>query len=103
MPGYGAKMEFLAPEPTEKTPELKDRFVMSALPKLSLVQMTILAMVLYYAWSVRKMNRGVISTVMVAAALLHVYDHLYRVKRGNEELFFMPGSKKEAYCTSCQK
>ena len=100
MPGYGKRMEMYAPEPTEKAPELEQRFVM---PRVTLVQLTILAMILYYAWSVRKMNRAVVSTAMLAIGLLHMYDHLYRVKRGDERLFFFPEAKKEGYCSMCQK
>ena len=103
MPGYGKRMEMYAPEPTKKTPELEQRFVMPTLPKLTLVQMTILAMILYYAWSMRKMNKAVVSTAALAIGLLHMYDHMYRVKRGDERLFFFPEAKKEGYCGACQK
>jgi len=93
-------MEMYAPEPTDEVKDVEQRFVM---PKLTLVQLTILAMILYYAWSVRKMNRAVVSTAMLAIGLLHMYDHLYRVKRGDERLFFFPEAKKEGYCSMCQK
>ena len=93
-------MEMYAPEPTDEVQDVEQRFVM---PKLALVQLTILAMILYYAWSVRKMNRAVVSTAMLAIGLLHMYDHLYRVKRGDERLFFFPEAKKEGYCSMCQK
>ena len=100
MPGYGAKMERFTPEPTKETPELEQRFVM---PKVTLVQLTILGMILYYAYSVRKMNKAVVSTAALAIGLLHIYDHMYRVKRGDERLFFFPEAKKEGYCGMCQK
>jgi hypothetical protein len=100
MPGYGKRMERYAPEPTKETPELEQRFVM---PKVTLVQLTILAMILYYAWSVRKMNKAVVSTAALAIGLLHMYDHMYRVKRGDERLFFFPEAKKEGYCGACRK
>ena len=103
MPGYGKRMEKYAPEPTDEVQEVEQRFVMPVLPKLSLVQLTILAMILYYAWSVRKMNKAVVSTAMLAIGLLHMYDHMYRVKRGDERLFFFPEAKKEGYCAMCQK
>jgi hypothetical protein len=103
MPGYGKRMEKYAPEPTNEVQDVEQRFVMPALPKLSLVQLTILAMILYYAWSVRKMNKAVVSTAMLAIGLLHMYDHMYRVKRGDERLFFFPEAKKEGYCSMCQK
>ena len=103
MPGYGKRMEKYAPEPTNEVQDVEQRFVMPALPKLSLVQLTILAMILAYAWSVRKMNKAVVSTAALAIGLLHMYDHMYRVKRGDERLFFLPQAKKEGYCTACQK
>lgn len=100
MPGYGKRMEMFTPEPTEEAPVLEQRFVM---PRVTLVQLTILAMILYYAWSVRKMNKAVVSTAALAIGLLHMYDHMYRVKRGEERLFFFPEAKKEGYCGACQK
>ena len=100
MPGYGKRMEKYVPEPTEQVQELDQRFVM---PKVTLVQLTILAMILYYAYSVRKMNKAVVSTAALAIGLLHMYDHMYRVKRGDERLFFLPQAKKEGYCGACRK
>ena len=100
MPGYGKRMEMYAPEPTEKTPELEQRFVM---PRVTLVQLTIGAMIAYYAFTVRKMNKAVVSTAALAIGLLHMYDHMYRVKRGDERLFFFPEAKKEGYCGACRK
>ena len=99
MPGYGKRMEMYAPEPTDEVKEVEERFVM---PKLTLVQLTILAMILAYAWSVRKMNKAVVSTAALAIGLLHMYDHMYRVQRGPEKLFFLGktekmGHKKEHY------
>ena len=47
------------------------------------------------------MKSPVLGTAIVAYALFHLYDHLYRVKRGPENLFFLP--KKEAYCGACRK
>ena len=93
-------MERYAPEPTNETPELEQRFVM---PKISLVQMVIVVMIAASAWSLRKTNRALSTTLMVALALFHTYDHLYRIKRGDERLFFFPEAKKEGYCSMCQK
>jgi hypothetical protein len=103
MPGYGKRMEKYAPEPTEEVQELDQRFKLPLLPKMSLIQLTILAMILAYAWSVRKMNKAVVSTMALSIGLLHMYDHMYRVKRGDERLFFLPQAKKEGYCSMCQK
>ena len=101
MPGYGKRMEKYAPEPTEEVQELEQRFKLPLLPAMTLVQLTILALILAYAWSVRKMNKAVVSTMALSLGLLHMYDHMYRVKRGDERLFFLP--KKEGYCGACQK
>ena len=103
MPGYGKRMEKYAPEPTDEVQELDQRFKLPLLPAMTLVQLTILAMILAYAWSVRKMNKAVVSTAALSIGLLHMYDHMYRVKRGDERLFFLPQAKKEGYCTACQK
>ena len=102
MPGYGAKMERFTPEPTKETPQLEERFVIPKVgtPTLTLVQLTIAAMIAYYAFTVRKMNKAVVSTAVFAIALLHMYDHMYRVKRGEENLFLFP--KKEGYCGACR-
>ena len=97
MPGYGAKMERFTPEPTKETPQLEERFVK---PTMTLVQLTIAAMIAYYAFTVRKMNKALVSTGVFAIALLHMYDHMYRVKRGDERLFLFP--KKEGYCGACR-
>jgi len=103
MPGYGKRMEKYAPEPTEQVQELDQRFKLPLIPAMTLVQLTILVMILAYAWSVRKMNKAVVSTAALAIGLLHIYDHMYRVKRGNERLFFLPTPKKEGYCGACRK
>ena len=103
MPGYGAKMERFTPEPTKETPELEERFLIPKvrIPTMTIVQMVILGLVVMYAFSARKMNKVGVSTAVFAVALLHMYDHMYRVKRGDEHLFFLP--KKEGYCGACRK
>jgi hypothetical protein len=104
MPGYGGKrMEKYTPEPTNEVKTIEHRFVMPALPKFTIVQLTLIGLLLAYAWSVRKMNRVAVSTAALAIGLLHMYDHLYRVKRGDERLFFWPEAKKEGYCGACRK
>jgi len=104
MPGYGGKrMEKYTPLPTNEVDTVEKRFVMPALPKFTIVQLTLLGLLLAYAWTTRKMNRGAVSTVALAVGLLHMYDHLYRVKRGDERLFFFPEAKKEGYCGACRK
>lgn len=102
MPGYGGKrMEKYTPVPTNEVDSIDKRFV---IPKFSIVQLTLIGILLAYAWTTRKMNRGAVSTVALAIGLLHMYDHFYRVKRGDERLFFFPEAKKEGYsCGACRK
>jgi len=98
MPGYGKRNEMYAPEPTEEVETLDKRFVM---PNMTVVQITLLAIILAYAWTARKMNGVVVGSLALTVALLHAYDHLYRVKRGEERFFLFP--KKEKYgCTACK-
>lgn len=99
MPGYGGKMEKYAPAPVEEVKTVEKRFVMPKLPALTIVQIMLVATIVAYAWSARKMNGVVVSSLALTVALLHIYDHMYRVKRGPERLFFLP--KKEGYCKSC--
>lgn len=98
MPGYGKRNEMYAPEPTEEVETIEKRFVM---PKVTLVQIVLLIIIIAYVYLARKMNGVVVGTLALAIGLLHVYDHLYRVKRGPEHLFFLP--KKEKYgCMACK-
>lgn len=106
MPGYGGpakRMEKYTPEPTNEVKTIEHRFVMPALPKLTIVQLTLIGLLLAYAWTVRKVNRAAVSVVALAIGLLHMYDHLYRLKRGDERLFFFPEAKNEGYCSMCRK
>jgi hypothetical protein len=48
------------------------------------------------------MNGVVVASLALTVGLLHMYDHMYRVQRGPEKLFFlgkteMMGHKKEHY------
>ena len=103
MPGYGKRMEKYAPETTNEVDTVEKRFKMPALPKLTLVQLTLIAIVLVYAWTARKVNKAGVGAAMLALGLLHMYDHMYRLKRGEERLFFFPEAKKEGYCAACRK
>jgi hypothetical protein len=97
MPGYTE--EKLEPKPTGEVKNIATRFSMPTIPKLTIVQMILAAIIVLYAFKARKM-KGVVVSSLAAIALLHMYDHIYRVKRGDERLFFLP--KKEAYgCKSC--
>ena len=99
MPGYGGKrMEMDTPEPTEEVNTVEKRFVM---PKLTIVQMVLVAVIAVYAFTARKRNGVVVASLGLTVGLLHFYDHFYRVKRGSEQLFFLP--KKEKYgCQMCK-
>lgn len=83
MPGY-PRMEKYTPEPTQEVKTVKTRFVM---PEVTFIQTVILILILAYAWSVRKMNRAVVSVGLLTAILFHTYDHMYRIKRGEERFF----------------
>ena len=54
------------------------------IPRLTIVQMAILSIIIAYAISARKMNGAVVSTLALTILLLHGYDHLFMVKRGEE-------------------
>ena len=101
MPGYGNETYAAAPPPTKEVKTLKERFALPDIPPLTMVQLAIVGMIALYAFSVRKMNKPVVMTAIVAMATLHAYDHIYRVKRGPERSFFPPA--KEEYCTACAK
>jgi hypothetical protein len=95
MPGYGEPMETYAPAPVKEVETVEKRFVMPKMPAVTIVQIMLVATI------ARKMNGVVISSLALTVGLLHVYDHMYRVKRGPEQLFFLP--KKEAYgCMACK-
>ena len=98
MPGYGKRAEMYAPAPTAETKDIKDRFTMPAIPQLTIVQMIIAAVIVAYAFMARKVKGVVVATLALTIGLLHMYDHLYRVQRGPEKLFLLPGDKTENYC-----
>lgn len=99
MPGY-KQSEMFAPQPTEDTPDMKRRF---AMPRFTMIQWTIIALVGYVAFQYKKLDKPITTSIMFAIALLHMYDHLFLVQRGSERLFLLPGEKKEGYCAACQK
>lgn len=101
MPGY--TQEKMEPKPTKEVKDVATRFSMPTIPKLTIVQMILAASIVLYAFKARKMKGVVVSSLALAIALLHMYDHLYRVKRGDERLFFFPEAKKEGYCGACRK
>lgn len=96
MPGYPKSM-YAEPKPTEEVATTKSRFSIPALPQLTIIQMVLVALIAGYAFTARKMNGVVVASLALTTGLLHMYDHLYRVKRGPEKLFFLPQAKKEGY------
>jgi len=58
------------------------------IPDLTVVQMVILAIIIIHVVSARKTNRVVVSTLALSVVLLHAYDHLFLVKRGEERKIF---------------
>jgi len=101
MPGYTPKTSGYAPAPTTETKDLKERFTMPAIPQLTIIQMILAAVIIFYAYTARKVKGVVVGTLALTIGLLHMYDHLYRVQRGPEKLFFLPGEeKKEGYCAT---
>lgn len=105
MPGYGGKrMEKYTPEPTDDVNTVEHRFVMPNLPAITLIQFVLVGLVLAHYWMNRKVNKAGVGAAMLAIGFLHFYDHMYRVKRGPERLFFWPEApKKEGYCGACRK
>jgi len=101
MPGYPKSM-YAEPQPTEEVATTESRFSMPKMPQLTIVQILLVAIIAAYAFTARKMNGVVVATLALTVGLLHMYDHLYRVKRGPERLFFLPQAKKEGY-TCCGK
>ena len=77
MPGYDKISMYTAPSPTDEVDTVEKRFVM---PNLTIAQIVILSAIIAYAYSARKMNGAIISTMILAVALLHAYDHVYLVK-----------------------
>jgi hypothetical protein len=93
---------YAEPQPIEEVATTESRFSMPKMPQLTIVQILLVAIIVAYAFTARKMNGVVVATLALTVGLLHMYDHLYRVKRGPERLFFLPQAKKEEY-TCCGK
>ncbi len=92
MPGYPRMSKYTTPQPNDLIKTVEKRFVM---PKITLVQVILVAVIIAYTWSARKMNGVVVGTLALTVALLHMYDHLYLVRRGSEKSIFAPS--KETY------
>ena len=58
------------------------------IPNLTIIQTVILAIIIFHVVSARKTNRVVISTLALSIVLLHAYDHIFLVKRGEERQIF---------------
>tara|TARA_Y100000389_G_C17101741_1_gene336280 strand:+ start:237 stop:554 length:318 start_codon:yes stop_codon:yes gene_type:complete len=105
MPGYGGPkmMEKYTPEPTDDVKTVEHRFMIPKLPPITLVQFVLIGLVLAHYLMNRKVNKAGVGAAILAIGLLHMYDHLYRLKRGDERLFFFPEAKNEGYCSMCRK
>ena len=84
-----------SPSPPEEVVTTESRFSMPALPQLTIVQMVLVALIAAYAFTARKMNGVVVASLALTVGLLHMYDHMYRVKRGPEKLFFLSPRRKD--------
>ena len=93
MPGYPKSM-YAEPKPTEEVATTESRFSMPALPQLTIIQMVLVGLIAAYAFTARKMNGVVVASLALTVGLLHMYDHMYRVQRGPEKLFFFGGAGK---------
>tara|TARA_R110000782_G_scaffold172004_1_gene263686 strand:- start:57 stop:377 length:321 start_codon:yes stop_codon:yes gene_type:complete len=101
MPGYTPKTSGYAPAPTTETKDLKERFSMPSIPQLTIIQMILAAVIIFYAYTARKVRGVVVGTLALTIGLLHMYDHLYRVQRGPEKLLLFSGDgNKENYCAT---
>ena len=80
-------MEKYAPAPTENVKTIEKRF---ALPKITVVQIILIAIIIAYVYKARKMNGMVVGALALAVALLHIYDHIFLLKRGPERSFRFP-------------
>jgi len=47
-----------------------------------------ISVVIAHAYSMRKTNIAAVSTFALAVILLHMYDHVFLVKRGEERRLF---------------
>ena len=102
MPGYGGKrMEKYTPEPTDDVKTVEHRFMIPKLPPITLVQFVLVGLVLAHYLMNRKVNKVGVGAAVLAIGLLHMYDHLYRVQRGPEHLFFLPKTEKYG-CMACK-
>jgi|TARA_B110000305_G_scaffold132600_1_gene147972 hypothetical protein len=98
MPGYGGKMEKYSPKPLDKVKTVEKRFVM---PKVTLIQILLIAVIVAYAFKARKMNGAVVGGLALTVALLHMYDHMFLIKRGPEKSFL--SSRSETYSPRGQR
>lgn len=95
MPGY-KRSEKYAPTTTENVNTLEERFFF---PKVTLVQLIIVTMIVYTATRYKNFNKPGMAIMVIGMGLLHMYDHIFLVKRGNEKFFL---NKREPYCGACK-
>jgi hypothetical protein len=94
----GYKSKYAEPELTPEVETVEKRFTM---PTFTAVQIILAALVVWYVITARKNKGMVVGAFALSISLLHIYDHLYRVKRGPERLFFLPKTEKYG-CQMCK-
>ena len=95
MPGYTPKTSMYAPAPTTETKEMKDRFTGDI--QLTIVQTVAVDGVVI----VTTPQEVALIDARKAVAMFAKVNHLYRVQRGPENLFFLPSEgKTEHYCAT---
>jgi len=95
MPGY-KRSEKYAPEVTKDVNTLEKRFLF---PKVTLVQLIIITIIIYTATKYKNLNKSAMAIMIVGVSLLHLYDHMFLIRRGNENFFL---NKREEYCSACK-
>lgn len=94
----GYKSKYAEPKPTKDVETVEERFSM---PNLTIVQMIFVALIIFVMFTLRKQKnvRNPLFVIFIMSiGLLHWYDHLYRIKRGPERLFFLPQVKEGYKC-----
>jgi len=95
MPGY-KRSEKYAPKTTENVDTMEKRFLF---PKVTLIQLIIVTMIIYTATRYKNFNKPAMAIMIIGMGLLHMYDHMFLVKRGEEKFFL---DKRESYCSACK-
>jgi hypothetical protein len=95
MPGY-KRSEKYAPSITTEVDTMEKRFLF---PNVTLVQLIIVTLIVFTATRYKNFNKPTLAIMTIGLALLHLYDHMFLVKRGGEKFFL---DKREGYCSACK-